>query len=135
MQTSHEGTILLVDDETAVRGLVARMLRTDGYDVLEATCGQAAIAAAATQSTPISLIVSDVNMPDMNGREVVRAIRERFPAMRALLISGGVTKAEATTGLDDAPTAFLAKPFSLADLVIAVRTVLRAGVADRGAAA
>jgi two-component system cell cycle sensor histidine kinase/response regulator CckA len=113
-------TIMLVEDEASVRLLVSRALRRQGYKVVEAECGEAALDLLA-EDRPVDLLVSDVVMPGLDGRHLVRLARERRPGLRALLMSG---YAEHDFGLDDLDAAFLAKPFSLAELSARVEKAL-----------
>ena len=113
-------TILLVEDETSVRLLVSRALRREGYDVVEADCGEAALALLA-EDRRVDLLVSDVVMPGLDGRHLVRLARERRPGLRALLMSG---YAEHEFGTGELNAGFLAKPFSLAALSAGVAEAL-----------
>ena len=117
-------TILVVEDEKQVRELIAEMLRMQGYDVVATSDGAAALAAIASLGRPIHLLVSDVVMPRMTGRELAERVAVSHPGLRTLLISGytaDVIDAGMATGF-----AFLAKPFSAAQLLRKVREVLDA---------
>ncbi|WP_140885148.1 PAS domain-containing protein [Muricoccus nepalensis] len=106
-------TVLLVEDESAVRTLVAEALRDRGYAVLEAEDGPAGLAALAGTAR-VDLLVTDVGLPGLNGRQLAEAARERRPALPVLFITG-----YAGTLLNgDLPSgmAAIAKPFSLDDL-------------------
>ena len=81
-------TILLVEDEEALRELVASMLRERGHTVLEADCGRTALAVADGHPGVIDLLLSDVVMPGMNGRQVAREITLRRPAIKVVFMSG-----------------------------------------------
>jgi two-component system cell cycle sensor histidine kinase/response regulator CckA len=111
-------TLLLVEDEDPVRALASRALRSQGYRVLEATDGEAAIALANAHET-IDLVVSDVVMPGMDGRMLVQLLRRERPGLPIILMSG---YAEEEFGLDvgEGLTLFLAKPFTLAELTAKV---------------
>jgi two-component system cell cycle sensor histidine kinase/response regulator CckA len=105
--------LLLVDDEDAVRRVVARALRRGGWDVIEA-CGGAE--ALEDESGPFALLVSDVMMPGVDGLALVHAMRERQPGLHAILVSGYADAAQRKALARD-DIAFLAKPFAMADLV------------------
>ena len=113
--------LLLVDDDDAVRRVVARALRRGGWDVVEASSGAEALE---DKSGPLALLVSDVMMPGMDGVTLVHAIRERQPGLPAILMSGYADAAqrEALTRDD---ISFLAKPFAMAELVGLTRDVTR----------
>lgn len=117
-------TILVLEDEAPVRSLAARVLRSAGYQVLEAADGEEAMALTASAAQMIDLIVSDVVLPGMSGPEVIRELRVRHPELRCLLVSGYTNQARLALESLPANTAFLAKPFSLGDLTTRVREVL-----------
>ena len=122
----HRGseTILLVDDNAMFRELAALALRSYGYTVIDAQNGEAAIVEVSRHNAPIDLVVTDVIMPQIDGRALVRAIRGVHPNIRVLFMSG---YARAEAGIkdhaDDA-TGFLAKPFHVNELAAAVRWLL-----------
>ena len=118
------GTILLVEDEEAVRQFAARALRNKGYEVLEAGNGEAAVGVIADAERQIDLIVSDVVMPGMDGPTFVHLVRKELDGVPVILISGYADESVAADLEGDARVHFLAKPFSLEDLTGTVRTVL-----------
>ncbi|WP_158746007.1 PAS domain-containing hybrid sensor histidine kinase/response regulator [Acidisphaera sp. L21] len=115
-------TVLLVDDEDGVRRLAARALTKEGWTVLSAESGEAALALLAEQeegARPV-VILSDVVMPGMDGPSLVRAVREQFPGLPAILASGYAE--EAVRGdLAAEDIAFLPKPYTLKVMLAAVR--------------
>ncbi len=117
-------TILVVDDDAAVREIIARSLRAHGYFVLEATDGEHALVVAGEHAAPIHLIVSDVNMPEMGGWTLLSQLRGWYPGIRILLISGYPQDVGSMKDLENTPTAFLAKPFMPDELVQAARDLL-----------
>jgi PAS domain S-box-containing protein len=119
----HE-TILVVEDEKAVRAIVLRGLRRYGYDVLEATDVRDAVAIAEAHAGPIHLVLTDVVMPKMNGPAVVRAIRAHRPLVKVLYVSGYSDDAIRHRDLIETRAAMLAKPFTAESLARAVREVL-----------
>jgi two-component system, cell cycle sensor histidine kinase and response regulator CckA len=119
-------TILLVEDERNLRELTARLLTDLGYRVLPAPGPLEALALCGAPSGPIDLLLTDVVMPEMNGRQLADAVREHQPATRVLFMSGYTQDAVAERGVSTAGMPFLAKPFSLAALSARVREVLGA---------
>jgi two-component system cell cycle sensor histidine kinase/response regulator CckA len=124
-------TILLVDDEPSLRSLVARALTSKGYNVLQAENGARALDVADAHKAPIHLVISDIDMPDMDGPELFRNLRRWYPRLRFLFISGRMQDAEADVSIDGR-TAFLPKPFSMEALYTFVRYVLDNDVRDQG---
>jgi two-component system, cell cycle sensor histidine kinase and response regulator CckA len=122
--TTGAGTVLLVEDEDAVRLFSARALRNKGYKVIEAKSGENALELL-DKNAPIDVLVTDVVMPQMDGTELIKRVRERTPSMRVICISG---YAEETfrKRLDSATDVhFLPKPFSLEQLAGKVKDVIR----------
>ena len=121
------GTILLVEDEDAVRVFSARALRNKGYQVLEARSGEAALALLASETNRIDLLVSDVVMPQMDGPTLIRQVRLTRPDLKVIFISG-YTEDRLRQQLDDGEEIyFLPKPFSLKQLAGKVKEVMREG--------
>jgi two-component system cell cycle sensor histidine kinase/response regulator CckA len=119
-------TILLVEDESAVRALSRFILQSLGYTVLEAASGSEAIRICKRSRQPIHLLVSDVVMPEMGGRQVAEAVTALLPGIRVLYLSGYTDDAVVRHGVLQADTAFLQKPFSPPALAAKVREVLNA---------
>jgi two-component system cell cycle sensor histidine kinase/response regulator CckA len=118
------GTVLLVEDEDAVRMFGARALRNKGYKVLEATNGEAALDVVNGTDEPIDVIISDVVMPGMDGHTLVRLVRHERPAVKVILMSGYAEDAFRDEIGRDPSIAFLAKPFSLKGLASKVKEVM-----------
>ena len=119
-----QGTILLVEDEDAVRLFGSRALRNKGYHVLEATDGEIALEVIAKSATPIDLIISDVVMPGMDGHTLVNLARQEIPGVKTILMSG-YSEDVFRNGPDmDPGIAFLGKPFTLKGLAAKVKDVL-----------
>ena len=114
-------TILLVEDETSLRTLSRRYLQNQGYTVLEAADGAAAIAICSRHAGPIHLLLTDVVMPGMNGRELARRICAMRPETKVLFMSGYSENTVAQDGLVEEPIALLQKPFALSALGFKVR--------------
>ncbi|MEP7028404.1 MAG: PAS domain S-box protein [Candidatus Eisenbacteria bacterium] len=117
-------TILLVEDENAVRHVARRLLETRGYRVLEAEGGDAALAIARQGGQSIDLLLTDVIMPGMNGREVAEAVRALRPGLRVLYVSGHSGEVLNRLGGLGPGAHFLTKPFSTTELCDAVRRAL-----------
>ncbi len=117
-------TILLVEDEDAVRTMISRVLQGSGYTVLEACQGKEAIEVCQKHRGLIHLMVTDVIMPQMSGRELAERLGAVRPEMKVLFMSGYPDNAIVHHGVLDAGTAFLQKPFTLSALENKVREVL-----------
>jgi len=119
-------TILLVEDEAGVRKLSRTVLQTQGYVVLEAASGDMALQVARSETGPIHLVVTDVVMPGMSGREVWDRLRVLRPESRVLFMSGYTDDVIARHGVLEPGIAFLQKPFTPFSLTQKVRDVLDA---------
>ena len=118
--TGH-ATILLVEDEEAVRAFGARALRTRGYTVLEASSGLEALEVAEENAGTIDLIVSDVVMPEMDGPTMFGELRKRGIKAKVIFVSGYAEDAFAKNLPEGEDFGFLPKPFSLKQLIEAVK--------------
>jgi two-component system cell cycle sensor histidine kinase/response regulator CckA len=121
-----EGTILLVEDEEGLRALNARGLASRGYTVLEAGNGVEAIDVLAKSDWQVDLVVSDVVMPEMDGPTLLRELRSRNPTLKIIFVSGYAEDAFQKHLPADGQFMFLAKPFTLKQLVNAVKETLAA---------
>ncbi len=119
-------TILLVEDDARVRTLIADLLRTRGYHVIEATRGEEALRLASDHSAPLHLALVDVVMPEMSGPDLIRRIAPLRPGMRVLYISGYTEEAVLQHGIPESSASFLRKPFLPDALARKVREVLDA---------
>jgi PAS domain S-box-containing protein len=119
-------TILLVEDAARVRQVVREILEMNGYAVLEARQGAEALRISSEHSGPIHLILSDVVMPEMSGRELAQRLALLRPNMKVLYMSGYTDDAIVRHGVLDAGIAFIAKPFTPDALAAKVRAVLDA---------
>ena len=120
-------TVLLVEDEESVRQLVRETLEAKGYKVLEADHGAAALEIAERYNGPIDILITDVVMPGMNGREVSTQLCAAHPKTRVLYLSGYAEDAIVHEGVLDPGASFLQKPFGLQALARKVREVLDQG--------
>ena len=112
------GTILVVEDDDGVRRFATRVLERAGYSVISASGGAAALEADA--GSPFDLLLTDVVMPSMNGREVADRLQARHPGLRTLFMSGHADKVIVKHGVLDAHIRYLAKPFTAEGLLAAV---------------
>jgi len=117
-------TILLVEDDEMVRRLAREVLKTSGYQVLEAASGSAARKVCEQNKEVIHLLLTDVVMPGMSGREVVNRLLPLHPEMRVLYMSGYAENAIVHHGVLDEGINFIQKPFSPQALALKVREVL-----------
>jgi PAS domain S-box-containing protein len=117
-------TVLLVEDEVAVRLFAARVLRESGYRVLETTTGDEALHAAQTDAGPIQLLLTDVVLPQMGGKALAERLAAHYPSLKVLFMSGYADDAIVHHGRLEAGLAFLHKPFSPGVLLRKVREVL-----------
>jgi two-component system cell cycle sensor histidine kinase/response regulator CckA len=118
------GTILLVEDEEAVRSFAARALEGRGYTVLQAGTGAEALEVLEENDSEVDLVVSDVVMPEMDGPTLLNKLRETLPDIKIIFISGYAEEAFKNNLEGDENFAFLPKPFSLKQLAAAVKDVL-----------
>jgi CheY-like chemotaxis protein len=119
-----EGTLLLVEDEEAVRRLARRVLEGVGYRVLEASSGREALRLVKQWDGPLDLMVTDVIMPGMSGQELSTRLREQRPWLRILYVSGYTDDAILQHGDLLPNTSFLQKPFTPGSLTQRVREVM-----------
>ncbi len=117
-------TILVAEDEEAVRELICIILRRQGYTVLEASNGDEALALMATHGERVHLLLSDIIMPGLGGRSLLEQLRTQHPSLRVLFVSGYTENVVLNEGMLDSRTAFLEKPFSPSALLNRVRDVL-----------
>ena len=120
-------TILLVEDDDALRTVASRALRECGYAVLEAADGQQALRLCAQYDRSVSLVVSDMVMPEMSGAELAEHIAMSFPDVRVLLMSGYTRDEAARRGIASERYSFLEKPFTPTRLAARVRELLDGG--------
>jgi CheY-like chemotaxis protein len=122
--TSPAPSILLVDDEDTVRRFTSRVLGQHGFEVLSAASGDEAIAAASGRVGSIDLLMTDVMMPGMNGRQLADILLARQPSLRVLFMSGYAEDVLATSVGLVPGAAFLSKPFKPKALVSKVSDIL-----------
>jgi PAS domain S-box-containing protein len=121
-----QDTILLVEDEEAVRSFAARALRMRGYNVLEAGGGEEALEIVKSEAHTIHLIITDVVMPSMDGPTMVRHVKQLKPDLRVIFMSGYAEEAFRRNDQSSEDIHFLPKPFGLKQLAAKVKEVLSA---------
>jgi two-component system cell cycle sensor histidine kinase/response regulator CckA len=119
-----QGTILLVEDEEGLRSLNARGLRSRGYSVIEASNGIEAMEALEQKNGAVDLVVSDVVMPEMDGPTLLKTMRGRNPDLKIIFVSGYAEDAFEKSLPQNQQFAFLPKPFTLSQLVAAVKETM-----------
>jgi two-component system cell cycle sensor histidine kinase/response regulator CckA len=119
------GTVLLVEDEDAVRSFAARALGQRGYNVLEATTGAEALEVFANHKGEVDLVVSDVIMPEMDGPTLMQKLRRERPDLKMIFISGYAEDAFRKHLAENEDFMFLQKPFDLKELAAAVKAALQ----------
>jgi PAS domain S-box-containing protein len=125
-----EETVLLVEDEDVLRGLLAKFLRLYGYTVLEARHGGEALLTCERHQGPIHLMVTDVVMPQMSGRELAARLTPLRPEMEVIYMSGYTEDTLVQQGVADLSVAFLQKPFKPIELARRVYAVLHPSVSQ-----
>lgn len=120
-------TILVVEDEPAVRSAATEFLRLQGYNVLEAKDGLEALAAVGSENSPIHLVMTDVVMPNMSGGEMAEQIRRLRPEVKWLFVSGYAGRTVLDQRVLDGQSSFLQKPYTLKELAARIRETLQNG--------
>jgi two-component system cell cycle sensor histidine kinase/response regulator CckA len=113
-------TVTVADDNRGVLELVSSVLRTQGYRVLEATSGPEALDLAERHDCPVDLLLTDIEMPGMDGIELSRSMLAQRPGTKIIFMSGSGTLEEVE--VDGAP--FLSKPFAIPELLSTVKNTL-----------
>jgi DNA-binding response OmpR family regulator len=126
--TPWQYTILVVDDEPAVRRAVFRALSEAGYRVFEAADGAEALVVLSRVAHRVDLVLSDVRMPGVNGAQLARELAEAWPQQRVLFMSGQPREVLEGYELPETGVELLPKPFTVQALLARVRECLRAGV-------
>lgn len=117
-------TVLVVDDEAGVRDVVRRVLANEGYRVIEARDGIDALRIAEAHESPLDLLLTDLKMPKMDGRQLADALRERQPDLKVLFLTAYADSLFADRAMLEENTAYLEKPISSRGLNEAVRLIL-----------
>ena len=117
-------TLLLVDDDAFICGIVQKVLTRHGYHILAAQSGEEAIRLSQAHPGPIDVVISDLMMPELNGQETVRRLRADRPGLPVIFISGYTEDEVPPPDPTQPPSLYLAKPFAMAELVQAVQSLL-----------
>jgi PAS domain S-box-containing protein len=123
-------TVLVVDDQEILRTHIRRVLEEHGYHVIEAPDGHAAIEAVRKHSREIHLLLTDVVMPGINGRELSERLTATIPTLKVLFISGYSTEVLFKRGVDGCGMTFISKPFTAEQLLRRTRELLASGGAS-----
>jgi DNA-binding response OmpR family regulator len=116
-------SVLLVEDDTSIADPLANALRREGYEVVIAPDGKSALVSAG--SGAVDLVVLDLGLPDMDGLEVCRRLREQMAALPVLMLTARAEEVDTVVGLDAGADDYVTKPFRLAELLARVRALLR----------
>ena len=119
-----KGTVLLVEDDEQLRRLTHRALAAQGYEVLEADRGRAALDRARRHQGTIELLLTDIVMPDTNGRKLADTLRAARPGLKVLYMSGYPDRAIVNNGMLEPGDAYIAKPFTTEAITRKVRELL-----------
>jgi len=119
-----KGTVLLVEDDEQLRRLTHRALAAQGYEVLEADRGRAALDGARRHQGTIELLLTDIVMPDTNGRKLADTLRAARPGLKVLYMSGYPDRAIVNNGMLEPGDAYIAKPFTTEAITRKVRELL-----------
>ena len=119
-----DGTVLLVEDENSLRALAERILQRLGYSVLSAATPHEALELSAAHDGEIALLVTDVVMPQMNGRDLATVLQTERPGLRCLYMSGYTANVVVHRGVVDEGTHFIQKPFTVEELAVKVRDAI-----------
>jgi CheY-like chemotaxis protein len=123
--TEPRRVVLVVDDEQGLRDLVCRTLQAEGYETLEAGHGAEALEVMESAAELVDLVVTDVVMPGMDGRELGRRLEQRWPDLPILYISAYDVNDIFRRGSPRTSAPFLQKPFPLEGLITTVQGLLR----------
>ena len=122
---SRGETVLLVEDEPALLTMVGMMLEKLGYRVLAAGTRGEAIGLAEEHANEIQLLITDVIMPEINGKDLAERLQSLYPGMKILYMSGYTADVIVHRGVLDEGVNFIQKPFSMKDLAVKVRDAMR----------
>jgi DNA-binding NtrC family response regulator len=125
-------TVLIVEDDNALRTVACRALQQCGYDVIAASDGAEALEQCSRHEGGLHLVVTDMVMPEMSGVELAESIALRYPEIKVLLMSGYTRDETARRGIASERYAFLEKPFTPARLAAKVRELLDGGRSRAG---
>ena len=119
-------TIMVIDDETHIVNMVKQILAEQGYHIISATNPREALILSDQYAKPIDMLLTDIIMPELNGPDLVRMMRQKRPTLKVLYMSGYANNAATQIGVLKPNTAFLQKPFTSEILTHNIRKVLDA---------
>lgn len=119
------GTVLVVDDSRTIRSLVGRALQGAGYETIEATDGLDALAKV-EQLSDSTIVVCDINMPHMNGLELLAALRQRGRQLPIIILTSDVQPAHVERARENGASAFVCKPFKADALLSTIQSLTAA---------
>ena len=122
--STGSGTVLVVDDSPELRVVLTRTLERAGFRVIEAGDGEEALTVVQENAGGIDVVLADVVMPRMGGRELIWRLNEMAPDLPVILLSGVLRGRETMTHLEAVPAAFIEKPFDLHEVVSTVRRLV-----------
>lgn len=123
--TAERGeNVLVVEDETVVRALIVEVLNELGYNALEAADGPSGLEILQS-ARPIDLLITDIGLPGLNGRQIADAARVRRPELKVLFMTGYAENAASASGFLEAGMAMMTKPFAMEELAQRIRGVLQ----------
>jgi CheY-like chemotaxis protein len=119
-----EETILVVEDDPSIRNMTEKILSRKGYHVLTAAGGTECLEFLERLDRPVDVLLTDVIMPDMNGKELFSKVEKKFPGLKVIYMSGYTDDIIAHHGVLSGDVHFLQKPFSIQDVASKIRSVL-----------
>ena len=128
--TPATGRILLVEDDRDVRTIATRILRRDGYEVVEATTGREAVDVFSRLDGHVDLILTDLVLPELGGRALIDALAERGPVPPVVFMSGYGADAMGSQSILESGDQFIEKPFTAETLLACVRAGIQAKTAE-----
>ncbi|MFW6415301.1 MAG: response regulator, partial [Thermodesulfobacteriota bacterium] len=123
-ETCGQETVIVVEDNDMVREMTVEVLQDHGYNVYFADNGERCLELLQKHSGPLDLLLTDIIMPDMNGKDLFEQISRKFPQAKALYMSGYPENVISNHGILDRGVNFIQKPFSVQDLCLKVRELL-----------
>ncbi len=132
-QPDHQTTLLVVEDDEMVRDAMIRLFVREGYLVLTAATGHDAIGLLRTPATSVDVVLLDIGLPDVSGADLCARMRQIFPDLPVVVCSGAASPEEIEELRRLGVSRFLTKPIALSELVEAVGSACKAGLASRPA--
>ena len=131
LQADHQATLLVVEDDEMVRDAMIRLFVREGYLVLTAATGHDAIGLLRTPATSVDVVLLDIGLPDVSGADLCARMRQIFPYLPVVVCSGAASPEEIDELRRMGISRFLTKPIALSELVDAVGSACKAGLASR----